>query len=265
MPTYLDKIVERKRQDLAAQMRRVPMAEIMARAKSSPPALDFAKALAKPPGIRIIAEVKKASPSRGVMAAQADPVAVAKVYAGNGAAAISVLTEEPHFQGKLDYLLDIRKALGATCPPLLRKDFMLEPYQIYEARAYQADALLLIVASLEDTKLKGLLALTKELGMEALVEVHTKEEAKRASASGAKVIGINNRNLHTFVTDLQTTKAVLPQIPKGSIAVAESGIKSAKDIAMMRGWGVRVFLIGEALMTSDNPGATLKEFLAAGA
>ena len=262
MSTYLDKIIERKREDLAAQMRRVSLAEIMARANSAPPPLDFASALARP-GIRVIAEVKKASPSRGVMAAEADPVEVAKVYAQNGAAAISVLTEEPHFQGKLDYLLDIRRSLGAMCPPLLRKDFILEPYQVYETRAYQADALLLIVACLEDAKLKELLKLTHELGMEALVEVHTEEEATRASASGAKVIGINNRNLHTFVTDLQTTKAVLPRIPKDRIAVTESGIRSSRDIVMMRGWGVHVFLIGEALMTSGNPAGTLKEFLAA--
>lgn len=263
MTTYLDKIVEQKRKDLAAQVKRISLEQIKERAKAAPPPLDFARAIA-PGKLRIIAEVKKASPSKGVMAREFDPVAIAGVYARNGASAISVLTEEPNFQGKLDYLVDIKKALGKQCPPLMRKDFILEPYQIYETRAYQADALLLIVACLEDAKLKELLTLTGDLKMSALVEVHTEQEAKRAVAVGAKIIGINNRNLHTFATDLQTTKAVLPHIPRGCTAVTESGIKTAADIAMMRSWGVSVFLIGEALMTSGDPAARLKEFLAIG-
>ena len=263
MATYLDKIVEQRRKDLAAQVKRVPLEQIKAQAKAAPPPLDFAKAIA-PGKLRIIAEVKKASPSKGVMAQEFNPVAIAGVYARNGASAISVLTEEPNFQGKLDYLVEIKKALEKQCPPLMRKDFILEPYQVYEARAYQADALLLIVACLEDAKLKELLKLTGDLKMSALVEVHTEQEAKRAVAAGAKIIGINNRNLHTFATDLQTTKTVLPHIPRGCTAVTESGIKTAADIAMMRRWGVSVFLIGEALMTSGDPAARLKEFLAIG-
>jgi indole-3-glycerol phosphate synthase len=263
MATYLDKIIERKKKDLAVQMSKVPLEQIKARAKAAPPPLNFAKAIA-PGKLRIIAEVKKASPSKGVMAAKFDPIAIAKVYAQSGASAISVLTEEPNFRGKLDYLVDIKKALGTQCPPLMRKDFILEPYQVYEARAYQADALLLIVACLTDAKLKELLKLTNELKMAALVEVHTEQEAKRAVAAGAKIIGINNRNLQTFETDLRTTRLVMPFVPNDCITVTESGIKTVGDIKMMWGRGVGAILVGEALMTAGDPGLKLKEFLAAG-
>ena len=263
MPTYLDAILDRKRLDLKAQMALVPLAEVKARAASQPPALDFVKALSGP-GLAVIAEVKKASPSKGVMAGSLDPVAIAKVYAAGGAAAISVLTEEPHFQGKLEYLTDIKAALGSKGPPLLRKDFILEPYQVYEARAYRADTLLLIVAAMADTQLAELLGLARELGMEPLVEVHDVEESERAVALGARVIGINNRDLRTFKTSLATTGLVRPHIPPDRIVVSESGISTREDAAMLAGCGVQAVLVGEALVTAADPAAKLRELRDAG-
>jgi len=263
MSIYLDDILDRKRLDLKAQMARVSLAEVKARAASQSPALDFAKAFSGP-GMAVIAEVKKASPSKGVMAGSLDPVTIAKVYAASGAAAISVLTEEPHFQGKLDYLTDIKAALGLKGPPLLRKDFILDPYQVYEARAYCADTLLLIVAALADTQLTEMLVLARSLGMEPLVEVHDIEEAGRAVALGAKVIGINNRDLRTFKTSLATTRFVRPHIPQDRIVVSESGISSREDVAMLAGWGVDAMLVGEALVTAADPTAKLRELREAG-
>ncbi len=260
MPTYLDAIVELRRTDVAAAKVAVPLAELKARARAAPPARDFVAALARP-GVQVIAEVKKASPSRGDIAPTADPATVARSYASAGAAAISVLTEERHFKGKLEYLQAIKGALGAACPPLLRKDFIIDAYQIYEARAYGADALLLIVASLTDVELAELQGLTHELGMATLVEVHDAAEAARAVASGAKVIGINNRDLHSFKTNLETTREVRPHIPAGHIVVSESGIRTREDVERLSGWGVNAFLVGEALMTAPEPGAELRKLL----
>ena len=260
MATYLDAIIERKREDLKARKLAVPLRELKARAAGLQPPLDFAAAL-RAPGVSVIAEVKKASPSRGVMAPDLDPVAIARTYACNGAAAISVLTEEPHFQGSLDFLPAIKAGLDSGGPPLLRKDFILEPYQVYESRACQADALLLIVAALTDADLRELLGLSAELGVQCLVEVHEEEEAHRAVAAGAQVIGINNRDLRTFETALETTAGVRPHIPEGRVVVSESGIAGREDIARLAGWGVDAVLIGEALVTSPDPGAKLREFL----
>ncbi len=261
MTTYLDAIVERRRRDLEARKAAMPLASLMARAKDLPPPLDFAAAL-RGPGIRVIAEVKRASPSRGPIAPGADPVAVARGYARAGAAAISVLTEEHHFMGHIDFLPAIKRALPQG-PPLLRKDFIIDPYQVYEARAYQADALLLIVASLTDAELRELQGLARRLGLQCLVEVHAEEEARRAVESGAEVIGINNRDLRTFVTTLETTERIRPMIPAGRVVVSESGIGSRDDVRRLAAWGVNAFLIGEALMASPDPGARLQQFLAA--
>ena len=225
-----------------------------------PPPLDFRGAL-DAPGIQIIAEVKKASPSRGDIAPHADHVATARAYAKAGAAAISVLTEEPHFKGRLSYLSDIKGGLGDACPPLLRKDFIVDAYQVYEARAYGADALLLIVASLTDGELAELMGAAGDLGLGCLVEVHDAEEAERATAAGAAVVGINNRDLRSFVTDLETTRRVRPHVGDGAVVVSESGIKTSEDAARLASWGVDAFLIGEALMTAPDPGALLKTFL----
>jgi indole-3-glycerol phosphate synthase len=260
MTTYLDAIVERRRRDLAARTAAMPLAELQARARKLPPPLDFAGALRKP-GIHVIAEVKRASPSRGPIAPTADPVAVARSYAKAGAAAISVLTEEPHFMGSIEFLPAIKQALGATCPPLLRKDFIVDPYQVWEARAYQADAILLIVAALADSELRSLRGLARELGLHTLVEVHDEAELARAVASGAEVIGINNRDLRTFATTLDVTARLRPLVPPDRVVVSESGIGSRADVRRLAALGVNAFLIGEALMASPDPGAKLREFL----
>ena len=260
MTTYLDGILERTRRDLKARKLALPLREVKVRAEGAAPTLDFASAL-RGPGIQVIAEIKKASPSRGVMAPDMDPVALARSYACNGAAAISVLTEEPHFQGRLEFLGAIKAALAGQCPPLLRKDFILDPYQVYESRAYQADALLLIVAALGRGQIQELLGLAGELGLHCLVEVHTLEEAGQAAEAGAKIIGINNRNLSTFQTSLETTEKVRRHIPEGPIVVSESGIRSREDVTRLAAWGVNAFLIGEALVTAPDPGAKLREFL----
>ena len=262
MPTYLDKILDRKREDLKVQQEAVPLKDLQIRAASQPKALDFATAL-QGPGMQVIAEVKKASPSRGLMAGGLDPATIAKVFAGNGAAAISVLTEEPHFQGRLEFLTDIKDALQGQGLPLLRKDFILEPYQVYEARAYRADTLLLIVAAVTSWELLGLLSLSRQLGMEPLVEVHDAGEAKQAVAVGARVIGINNRDLRTFNTSLETTKQVRLHLPPNVIVVSESGISTADQVRELAGWGVNAILVGEALVTAPDTGAKLRELAGA--
>lgn len=258
MSTYLDAIIERKHNDLQTLKTVRPLAEVRARAESVQPALNFKQAL-REPGVQIIAEVKKASPSKGDMAPDLDPVGIARTYAAHGAAAISVLTEEPHFNGRIDFLDAIKNDLGAGSPPLLRKDFILEPYQVYESRAHHADGLLLIVAVLSDLELQDLLGLTRKLGMEALVEVHDIAEALRAVAVGAEVIGINNRDLQTFETTIETTRLVRPHIPSDRIVVSESGISTPADASKIASWKVDALLVGEALVTSGNPGAKLRE------
>ncbi|MDO8687547.1 MAG: indole-3-glycerol phosphate synthase TrpC, partial [Dehalococcoidales bacterium] len=208
-----------------------------------------------------IAEVKKASPSKGIIRADFDPVAIARVYAANGAAAISVLTESKYFQGSLNYLKDIRDALGDKKIPLLRKDFIFDPYQVYEARAYGADSLLLIVAMLTPEKLKELLELSHRLKMMCLVEVHNEAELKVALNYEASIIGINNRDLNTFETDLTTTERLRPLIPADRLVVSESGIKDHSDMEKLGRLGVDAVLIGESLMASDNIAAKMKELL----
>jgi indole-3-glycerol phosphate synthase len=229
-------------------------------ASLQPPPLDFAAAL-RGDKVRLIAEVKKASPSKGIICADFNPVNIAKIYAANGAAAISVLTEPKYFQGSLDYLRDIKKALAAKPLPLLRKDFIFDPYQVFEARAYGADCLLLIVAILSPAQLFELLQLSRQLGMMNLVEVHNTVELEIALNSGAAVIGINNRDLNTFKVDLKTTSVLRPLIPADRLVVSESGIKTRKDIQQLQEWGVNAALIGEALMTSHDIAAKMKELL----
>ncbi len=259
----LDEIVVDKRIELAASKRRASLARLRQMAHGQPPALDFAAALrgGARHAVPLIAEVKKASPSAGLIRADFNPVEIARTYADNGAAAISVLTEVKYFQGSLNHLRDIREALGDKRVPLLRKDFIFDPYQVYEARAYGADSLLLIVAILTPDKLKRLLALSRELGMECLVEVHDEAEVEVALESDARIIGINNRDLRTFKTDLSTTKRLRPLIPKDKIVVSESGIKGRNEVARLKQWGVDAVLIGESLMASSDIAARMKEFL----
>lgn len=251
----LDDIVRDKLVEIEERKRVIPESEMRIMATKQPATHDFAGAL-RGPGIRLIAEVKKASPSRGLIRADFDPVSLAKIYTENGAAAISVLTDEKYFQGKPEYLKNIRQNITL---PLLRKDFILEPYQVYESRAYGADALLLIVAILTPESLQQLLALSHGLGMKALVEVHNEEEIHIALNSGAQIIGINNRDLKTFKVDLGTTERLHTLVQFDRIVVSESGIKTREDIAFLRSKGVHAVLIGETLMASDDIPNKIKE------
>jgi indole-3-glycerol phosphate synthase len=218
----------------------------------------LARALADESEINIIAEFKRHSPSKGEIKRDADPVITARAYESAGAAAVSVLTEEDYFGGSLDDLRAVRKTVSL---PILRKDFVFDEYQVYESAAAGADAVLLIVAALDDEVLGRLRRLTEdELGMDALVEVHTAGEMKRAAACGAKIIGVNNRDLQTFTVALETSVQLAPVAPKGSVLISESGIASTDDIRRLRSIGYRAFLIGESLMRADDPGEALGRF-----
>jgi indole-3-glycerol phosphate synthase len=254
----LDDIVRAKREDLAAAKAQTPVSALQQRPLFRAARRDFAAAL-RSRRRAIIAEVKKASPSKGVIRDDFDPVAIATAYEGGGAAAISVLTEERHFLGHLDYLPAIRAAVQL---PILRKDFLFDAYQLYEARAYGADAVLLIVAMLSDGELRDLQWLCEELGLTPLVEVHDAAELERALASGARLIGINNRDLRTFDVTLATTEKLAALLPKDSLVVGESGIDRIADIQRLERCGVHAFLVGESLMRATDPGAKLAELLA---
>ena len=256
----LEKIVVNNQLELEARKRSFPWAELRRVALEQPPPLDFASAL-RGDRIQLIAEVKKASPSKGVICPDFNPVVVAQTYASNGASAISVLTESRYFQGSLNHLKDISKALGNKRLPLLRKDFLCDPYQVYESRAYGADSLLLIVAILTPEKLEALLGLSHELGMSCLVEVHNETELEVALRSEAKVIGINNRDLETFTVDLNTTERLRPLIPRDRMVVSESGVNDRSDMEKLKKWGVDAVLIGESLMSAPNIAIKMKELL----
>ncbi len=255
----LAQIVADNLEELESRKRRFPLKELQRVALEQPPPLDFASAL-RGERVQLIAEVKKASPSKGIICPDFNPVEIAQTYAGNGAAAISVLTEAKYFQGNINHLKDIRQALGNRLP-LLRKDFIHDPYQVYESRAYGADGLLLIVAILTPEKLEELFRLSYELGMDCLVEVHDEAELKIALRRQARIIGINNRDLSTFTVDLATTKQLRPLIPPGRIVVSESGIKDRDDMEKLRMWHVNAVLIGESLLSASNIAAKMKELL----
>ncbi len=255
---FLDSIVADKLAELEQRQKIVPLPELEAAIKEKPLPLDLAPALAGD-RLRLIAEVKRASPSRGVLCVNLDPVRLAETYARCGAAAISVLTESRYFGGSGEDLVAIRRQLPKI--PLLRKDFVLKPYQVFESRAWGADAVLLILAILDDTELKELLSLNHDLGMQCLVEVHNEEELKRALACDVKIIGINNRNLDTMAVDINVTKRLRPLIPSDRLVVSESGIKGRGDVERLREWGVDAVLIGEALVTASDVAAKIKELL----
>jgi len=255
----LDQIVADNLEELESRKRSLPLKELQTVALEQPSPFGFASAL-HGNHIKLIAEVKKASPSRGVIRSDFNPVAIAQTYAANGAAAISVLTEARYFQGSLNHLRDIRKALGNRLP-LLRKDFLCDPYQVYESRAYGADSVLLIVAILTPEKLKELLGLSHELGMSCLAEVHNEAELEIALKGGARIIGINNRDLTTLTVDLTTTERLRPLIPKDRTVVSESGIKDRSDMRKLKKWGVDAVLIGESLMSAPNIATKMKELL----
>ena len=255
--TILDRIVADKRGELAAATSDLPLAELQIRARNAPPVRQFAPAL-RGARVALIAEVKKATPSRGLLRADFDPAALATAYANAGAAAISVLTDEKYFQGSLADLAAIRKALPDG-PPLLRKDFLIDKYQVYEARCTGADAVLLICAILEPELLRELMTCAQSLGMGALVEVHEEKELQVAVSVGADLIGINNRDLRSFEVDLATTEHLAPLVTAGATLVAESGIFTPADIRRLDACGVRAVLIGEALVMASDPGAKIRE------
>jgi indole-3-glycerol phosphate synthase len=267
----LDEIVEAKAEELAGRKQTVPLTALqeLIRVQFFEEA-DFTAAL-KGDGVRLIAEVKKASPSRGVICPSFDPIELARIYARSGASAISVLTEERYFGGSLEHLSAIsqemeRLGVGGVefdqkerIIPVLRKDFIFDPYQVYESRTYGAAALLLIVAILSDSQLAELLALSHELGMKCLVEAHNEAEMERAVMSGAQIIGINNRDLKTFTIDLETTRRLRPLIPQDRIVVSESGIKDRVDVQKLQQWGVDAMLVGEALVAAGDVAEKVRE------
>jgi indole-3-glycerol phosphate synthase len=253
----LDKIVAQKREEVEQKKKAVAIACLQERIARQKPSLDFALAL-KSDHIRLIAEVKKASPSRGMLKPKFDPVGLAQTYAEGCAAAISVLTESNYFMGSIEHLEAIKEVVKL---PLLRKDFIFDPYQVYESRAYGADALLLIAAILSQRQLKELISLSHSLGLKCLVEVHNEGELERAIISEAEIIGINNRDLNTFTVDINTTRRLRPLVPEEKIVVSESGIKSQRDIEKLRNWKVDAVLVGEALVTAPDIRAKIKELL----
>jgi indole-3-glycerol phosphate synthase len=254
--SVLDDIVEAKRADLASELALMSVGTVRALAESAAPARGFTEAARSTRGgLALIAEIKRASPSKGVLAAEVDPAELARRYTASGADAISVLTERHRFLGSLDDLRSVRKA---TDVPLLRKDFLFDPYHLYQARAAGADAALLIVAMLEQTALVDLMRLAHEIGLTALVEVHTDAELDRAAAAGASVIGINNRDLHTFHVDLAVTERLAPRAPAGATLLGESGISTPADVERMRVAGVHALLVGEALMRAGLDGVAEK-------
>ena len=258
--TVLDSIIEGVRADVAAREALVPLAEIKEMAKDAPPSLDVMAAL-REPGIGVIAEVKRASPSRGELAAISDPAKLASAYEDGGARIISVLTEQRRFNGSLDDLDVVRAAVSI---PVLRKDFIVKPYQIHEARAHGADMLLLIVAALEQPVLVSMLDRTESLGMTALVEVHTEQEADRALQAGATVIGVNARDLKTLEVDRDCFARIAPGLPSNVIRIAESGIRGTADLLAYAGAGADAVLVGEGLVTSGDPKAAVTQLVTAG-
>jgi indole-3-glycerol phosphate synthase len=257
MSDILQKILEVKQAEVARAVAKKPYAAVRAEAEAMPKPRDFVGAIrvklaaGKP---AVIAEIKKASPSRGVLRENFDPAAIARSYEAHGAACLSVLTDAQFFQGSKNHLIEARAACNI---PVLRKDFMIDPYQICRARTIGADAILLIVAALELSRMKELEALAHELGMAVLVESHDAAELELALQLQTPLIGINNRNLRTFETRLQTTLDLLPGIPAGRIVITESGILLPEDVRLMRGQGVNAFLVGEAFMRADEPGIEL--------
>jgi indole-3-glycerol phosphate synthase len=261
MSDILRKILARKREELDAARAAVPLAQLEARAQAAPPPRDFVAAIhAKISAGRpaVIAEIKKASPSKGVLREDFEPAAIAKSYEAGGAACLSVLTDRDFFQGAHEHLAQARAACAL---PVLRKDFITEPYQVYESRAMGADCILLIAAALARQDMQGLEGVARSLGMAVLVEVHDAEELDAALTLATPLLGINNRNLRSFETRLQTTIDLLPRVPGERIVVAESGILRSADVSLLWGGGVRAFLVGEAFMRAADPGKALRKLI----
>lgn len=257
MPSILDKIVAAKREELADAMRAAPLADLQRLTAERARPLSLSAAL-RGAGIRLIAEVKKASPSRGLLSPDFDPVRLAGTYVANGAAAVSCLTD-PRFQGELAHLSAIKQSGVSAGVPVLRKDFIFDPYQVHEARAAGADGILLIVAILEPYQLNELLEIARSLGMQCLVEVHDEGELETAIDAGAEIIGVNNRDLHTFTTDLAVTRRLAPMVPDGKLVVSESGIFTRDDLDLLARSSVNAVLVGEALVTAPDIGEKVRE------
>ena len=256
----LDAILARTRERVAAERAHRPLGSSHPAVRAAPPVRPFAAALVRPGGVRVIAEHKRRSPSRGPIREDLAPGDVARGYEAAGAAAISVLTDEPFFGGCLAHLEEARRA---TALPVLRKDFVLDPWQVWEARAAGADAVLLIVAALTDDDLSGLLGAAREAGLDALVEVHDRGELDRALAAGSRIVGVNSRDLRTLAVSLETAFALVPAIPDDVVAVAESGIRTGDDARRLRDAGFDAFLVGEHLMAAPDPGEALRALIAA--
>ncbi|EMR12946.1 indole-3-glycerol phosphate synthase [Methylophaga lonarensis MPL] len=253
----LKKILQTKVQEIQHRSSRIPIQQVQEFAEQAEPTRGFVEAIASKIAAgeaAVIAEIKKASPSKGVLRAQFDPAAIAQSYAANGAACLSVLTDRDYFQGHEEFLQQARDACQL---PVIRKDFIIDPYQVFEARAINADCILLIASALDDEQLESLSQLAMQLDMDVLVEVHDEQELERALILNMPLIGINNRNLHTFETSLDTTLNLLSKIPDNSIVVTESGIHSQADVKLMRDHDVHAFLVGEAFMRAEDPGAEL--------
>jgi indole-3-glycerol phosphate synthase len=253
----LDKIISVKKDEVAHLKQTRPLQELKAVLQDLPPVRDFRKAISGNE-CTIIAEVKRRSPSRGILREDFDPIKIASIYERNGAAALSVLTDKQFFGGDKKYLEDIKKNVHI---PLLRKDFIIDPYQVYETRSLHGDALLLIACLLKEEQLREYIHLAESLGLSALVEIHSRSELDKALAVEANIIGINNRDLKTFSTDLKTSLDIAPHIPTDKIIISESGIDGRQDIEMLVKVGIHAFLIGETLMLSDDIGKKLRELL----
>ncbi|WGW14051.1 indole-3-glycerol phosphate synthase TrpC [Saxibacter everestensis] len=259
--TVLEEIIAGVREDLEARERALPLEQLKEQLEFATPALDVMSRLRSNPDLKIIAEVKRSSPSKGALAPIEDPASLAAAYERGGAAIISVLTEMRRFSGSL---ADLKAVRAAVSVPVLRKDFVVSEYQVWESRAWGADVVLLIVAALDDAQLAALLKLTESLGMTALVEAHTEAEIARAVAAGATLIGVNTRDLKTLDVDRAIFGSLVHAIPRGALAVAESGVRNAEDVADYAATGAELVLVGEALVTGGEPEANVRDFIAAG-
>ncbi len=256
--TYLDRILPQTREDLADRVSSQPLREVQARVRDAEDTRDFVGALGED-RLHLIAEVKRASPSKGDLAPDIDAAEIGRVYIDNGASAISVLTDRPFFKGSLNDLAAVREVTAESGTPVLRKDFVIDEYMIYEARLWGADAILLLVIGLSDGQLEDYQGLTHELGMAALIETHDELELYRALDIKPRLVGINNRNLRTFETDLLTTHGLAPRVGGSSRVVAESGIATTEDARSMRAAGADAILVGESLITAENIAAKVQE------
>jgi indole-3-glycerol phosphate synthase len=258
MAEILTEIVDVKRREVERLKVEVPLGDLESRIESQVPALNLSGALMGD-GVRVIGETKRTSPVKGVLREDFDPVALAQAYADNGAAAISVLTNVDHFHGSIDDMVAVRARMYDRGVPVLRKDFVFDPYQVHESRAHGADAILLIVSILSAAELQELIALSQSYWMQCLVEVHDEVELETAVDAGAEIVGINNRNLRTFETSLAVTERLAPLVPNGRIVVSESGVSKRADVERVGRAGAHAVLVGEALVSSDDPGAKMRE------